>query len=207
MRSQGFTLLELLVSLAAGALLIAALSQVLITVRDGWRLAVESERTRQEELMAAQLLSRLLETCLPPEPNGGAHFVGGADRLEFTTIPAQAAWSLGRMTASLTPEPRPDGSLALVLRLTPHPPGTDTPRRRQWVLIEGLETIEISYLGDDLGQAQTRWHEGDRLPELIQLQALFRDKTRPPLSVAARPRQILSGACVIEWTSRTCRTY
>lgn len=208
---SGFTLLEVLVSMAAGALLIGTLSQVLITIRDGWRLASRIDRQWAEEATAVRLVSRLLRASLPPERGGfGARFKGDGDTVEFTSIPSQSAFSSGRMDGRLYLESRQNGSLALLLDLVPRPASPVSPVseklvRTNWVVLEDLEKVEFSYFAGSSGRASRSWNDAEKLPDVIQLHADFVDKTRPSLRMAIRLHQTLSGSCVIEWTSLACR--
>lgn len=209
LKEHGFTLLELLVSLAAGILLIAALSEILITIKDGWTRATGIEQQWTDEVFTRQLISRILDASIPPEQNNkGIHFKGTENSIEFSTIPSQATFTLGRMDGRLFLTPRPNGLFALELSL--EEPAMSKSKGKligqTWTLLNGVKTIEILYSSRGSCQSSRLWVAMDKLPELIKLHIVFADKTRLPFWIIVHPHQTISGNCLIDSTSFMCRT-
>ncbi|HLP80435.1 MAG TPA: prepilin-type N-terminal cleavage/methylation domain-containing protein [Nitrosomonas sp.] len=208
-RQHGFTLLELLIALAAGILLIAALSDILISIKEGWIRTTSIEKQWSDETFSQQIISRVLEAAIPPEnPNTQiAHFKGMESSIEFSTVPSQSAFGVGRMDGRLFLTPHSNGLFTLELRL-------DAPSLSQsaeklngqsWTLLKDIETVEFYYFAKGSRQGSKLWVNRDKLPELIKLHVIFADKTRLPFWIIAHPYQTISGNCLLDQTSFMCR--
>ncbi|WP_445369973.1 hypothetical protein [Methylomonas sp. BW4-1] len=206
---HGFTLLELLIALAAGILLIAALSDILISIKDGWSRAVRIEQQWSDEASSQQLISRVLEAAIPPEhPNiQGVHFKGMENSIEFSTVPSQSAFASGRMDGRLFLAPHSNGLFTLELRLDAPVlfQSAEKPSSQNWTLLKDIETVEFFYFSKGSRQGSKLWVNMDKLPELIKLHVVFADKTRLPFWIIAHPYQTISGNCLLDQTSFMCR--
>ncbi|WGS88633.1 prepilin-type N-terminal cleavage/methylation domain-containing protein [Methylomonas sp. UP202] len=206
---SGFTLLELLIALAAGALLIAAVSDLLISIKDGWTRAARIEQQWREETSSQQLISRVLEAAIPPEhPNfQGVHFKGMENSIEFSTVPSQSAFASGRVEGRLFLAPNSNGLFTLELRLGA--PVFNQPAKKpsgqNWTLLKDIETVEFFYFSKGSRQGSKLWVNMDKLPELIKLHVIFADKARLPFWIIAHPYQTVSGNCLLDQTSFVCR--
>lgn len=206
----GFSLIEVLISIAVGALLLASLSQILITVREGWERSIAADQELGIQTLAQEAITRTLKAGIAAGPNqkeGGLKGTGTG--LEMVVMPPQSAMTLGRLRAKLAAEGQNDGSFNLVLYLNPLIPGLHSshpPLRERWILLRGLESLRFEYSGPLDDQPKSYWEELATTPELVELHATYQNRAKPPFWIAVRPRTIVPGECILDWTSLTCRT-
>ena len=207
-KEQGFTLLELLISLAAAILLIAALTEILISIKEGWAKTSDIERQWSDEIFTEQLFSRILSASFPPEQtNQTIHFKGLENSIEFTSIPSESAFRLGHMNGRLFLTPSKNGLFALQLSLDPPTMAKNNQylKGQNWTLLNGVKIIEFFYFSGDLDQGSRLWVNRNKLPEVIKLRIVFADESRQPIWVIARPHQTVTSNCLIDLTSFVCR--
>lgn len=206
----GFSLIEVLISIAVGALLLASLSQVLVTVREGWERSTVADQELGVETLSIELITRTLKAGIAAGPNQREGGLRGTETgLDMTVMPPQSAVSLGRLKAKLATERQTDGSYDLVLSIKPVSPGTGTTPetlRERWVLLQGLESLRFEYSGPLDKKPKSYWDDVAVAPELVELHGIFKSRAKQPFWIAVRPRSTVPGECILDWTSLTCRT-
>lgn len=212
MRRQeaGFTLIEVLVSIAIGALLLASLGQILVTVREGWERSSELDERLEGRQILLSVVSRAIASALPAaalQPTEA--FQGTSTGFAFVSLPPQAASGLGPVRVRLSVEPERGGTQRLALTIDARdavqPSRAGGPLRERWVLAQGLRRAVITYTPRGTNQPLTQWGDPLSLPALVEIIAEYDDERRAPLVFAARPRVDLPGGCAIDWTSLACR--
>jgi general secretion pathway protein J len=177
-RDQGFSLLELLVSLAVFGLLLAALGQ---GTRFG--LAAHEAQGRQieadDDLDAVDRTLRHLIGTMDPglTADQTPHFVANGRSMEFTgALPEMALYPAVEADVVVAV----DADHRLVLRWAPHYPVLLGPPPLPAVtpLLDGVDRIELSYwTSGPHGVWVDRW-AAKALPELVRLRIVFAAKDR-----------------------------
>lgn len=206
---RGFSLIEVLISIAVGALLLASLSQILITVREGWERSTASDQALGVETLAHEAIIRTLKAGIAAGPNQREGGLRGTDTgLDMVVMPPQSAVGLGRLKARLATERQADGSFNLVLSIRPLTSSSTTPAplRERWILLQGLESLRFEYSGPLDKQPRNHWEDLAVAPELVELHGVYKSRDKQPFWVAVRPRSVVPGECILDWTSLTCRT-
>lgn len=175
----GFTLIEMLVAISVAALLV---SLVYGAIRVGQRSAhALSAQAEESEIMLIgwrflhDAVTRSRPLGDPLDTTNQTGFRGTSDSLEFVAeVPAYVGIG-GTMRIRLDIEADIDGE-QLVLsreRYDKSPLAQGAPAIEQAVLIENLERLQISYLGqisDDGGPAwQSHWAHPRLLPNLVRI--------------------------------------
>ncbi len=195
--AQGFTLVELLVTLAVLGLLLVLLSGALRLGARVWESAVaHSDDTNRMEATLSYL-RRAIATTVPPSAASpaplAAGLVGGADWLEFVA-PAPRHMAVGGNVRTTLTLVRTAAARALTAVWLPaHPRSSDAAAdwRREVLLADGLTGLEVAYLDAGHDDAIAEWHdswtESTRLPAAIRLRVTLADRTTwPDLVVALR---------------------
>ncbi|MBV9509539.1 MAG: prepilin-type N-terminal cleavage/methylation domain-containing protein [Caulobacteraceae bacterium] len=204
-REAGFTLVELLVSLA-----LIGLAAVLIAQSFSFDhralLSLQDRASTGEEVSAAQNLIRLKLINLAPQAafetgTPGVDMDAEPDHLEFLTTSPQLGAPLVRYRLSLSGK----GDLDLL----PTTSGGGTPETDA-ALLHGVKSLDISYYGVT-GPDRTRgwvssWNTANGPPELVRIQLGFKDAGRRiwPLLIV-RPGANVDTACVLDPDTGLCR--
>ncbi len=198
--ANGFTLVELLVSLA----LLGGLAMMLSTGFGGMHRVWERDNAAAggETVAAAQSVLRdLIEHAFPWTAFQGSHptvdFVGESAKLGFLSVAPAAARPARLRRYDLAVAT--DGSLGLDVAAADRAPTPPTERRP---LLTGVRTAELGYFGSAPPDNSPRWRDSWRaqpqLPLLIRLRLRFADddaRSWPELIV--RPAANLDSACVV----------
>lgn len=205
-REAGFTLVELLVSVA----LLALLTVVLVSgLRVGTRFTRDPERLERASRIAVTqeaLRARLADArplLAPGRDDPRVLFEGSSDEVAFIAL-APRSVMVGGLEAFaiqyLRHNPGTDGALVLRSGAFNAAPGAGE-RVRTTTLLDHVRRAEFSYFGPALPDEAPRWHDSWRdalqLPILVRLFVEFSDGSRmPDLIVALRlsPRQEATGA-------------
>jgi general secretion pathway protein J len=194
-QDDGFTLVELLVSLALLSMIAALLSSALWSGRQILE-ATERAQSRPSIDAVRHLLNDLLTGARLVAASPGAEeklpsFRGGASSASFVTLVEKRGQYAGLYNAEITLGPtaqRASGS-ALVLRLglrreTPSAAGVARAGDEQYEVMAGVERLLLRYYGRIESEQVPRWHgtwaEPNRLPTLVGLQlSVAADLQRP----------------------------
>lgn len=208
-RAKGMSLVELLVALMLGALLMGLLNAVLNNVQAGWRKATAIAIASTEELALAQFLFASVAAALPPEPlDKNTWFLGNAERIEFLAAGPAADAGSGPLRVLLYLLPQKDGRKALMVEMRPltHPSGFIAGAAAH-VLADGLASLSFDF-SEASGQrlsARTSWDDPRTLPQVIGVNIVFIAGRAKPLRLAMSPRRTVSGRCVFDLVSLSCR--
>ena len=195
-REAGFTLVELLAAMVAGAMLLVSLGWTVST------LARELGRSRAADAKgdaaaAATLLVGMLEQAHPVAADGSG-FEGRAGGLTALVPPPMAAGDAGPMRLTLRVGAGGGGE-ALFARLAPVQPGSAFPAAlsAERMLLGGYRSIRFDYSGGAPGSPP-------RLPRLIALTLTAADGSVRRIS--AVPRIDSDGRCRFDPVSMACRS-
>nr|WP_294507228.1 hypothetical protein [uncultured Rhodopila sp.] len=168
--------MEILVVLAVLGLLFVGLLQENRFVLLGWDRQARL-MSRSEDLDAvARTLRHLIEQAAPVSKWETPVFAGSMHSVTFTSVlPTGAA---ERAVRRADVELIVDGGHRLILVWTPHlhafrvgPP----PRPERTELLDGVERLDLSYLGTANGGVwQSAWHDA-ALPRLVRMRMVFSD--------------------------------
>lgn len=177
---DGFTLLELLVSLILLAAVLALLPGAFRMAHRVW--SSEAEMAAESQLSATRAyLSRTMATAMPlvvRSASGriGVAFSGTADSVSFIAPARSGPDGAGiyRHTLQAVPAARGDRhALVLVQSMVLADPGQVVAGGSERVLLETASGLRFRYYGADRAGGQRTWRElwtrGDSLPELIEL--------------------------------------
>jgi prepilin-type N-terminal cleavage/methylation domain-containing protein len=179
-REDGFTLVELLVSLVLLVFVVGLLSGALQFTRGTWNAAARLDERAGYETAESFLRARLSEaTPLYEQALGGmvrVSFTGTADTLTFVAPAANgpAGAGLYRYTIGVATD---SGRNALMVSLQPYVlvsgGQTATVERIDHVLLANVKSFALRYYGRGDRSAQPAWLESwtrtDALPELVKM--------------------------------------
>jgi general secretion pathway protein J len=174
--ANGFTLLELLVSIALFSLLLTALLTGVHMGSRAWEVGEEQSRSNNDMRLAQELIRRHLSAAIPLFVQAGSQtelvFAGEDKRLSFATEITPRfgptgvyVWEIGRG------EGEAEGELYLRGKLF-DPRSQDSEPSIVQSLAEDVTELAFDYFGAE-GREPPRWHEewrvGNRLPTLVRL--------------------------------------
>ena len=202
---EGFTLVEMLVSLALLALAATLVTQ---TFAVGRRTAahVEASASRVDEVAAAQDLLRdriehLFADAKFSSTSVSVDLAGHAHDLEFVTgepDPVRAS-ALQRQRVTLAP----DGDLTLASR----PDAPSAAFSAPFAILHGVRALTIDYLPpSSAGPWRSSWIDQPTPPALVRMRVRFAEadpRTWPELIV--RPAVTIDDACVLDRETGRCR--
>jgi general secretion pathway protein J len=213
-REAGFTLAEVLVSLALLGLVLVLLFGNLRFETQAWRAAeVRSDRTSELQTVS-DLMRRQLAQAYPfyKLDESRLDFEGGPNSVRFKApLPAHLALG-GLYDIAYSVIADADGR-RLVMARALHRPGADgrgREREEQTTLIEGVEGLEMAYFGsiaaDREPQWLAEWPGVLTLPSLIRLRVKFpADDARVWPDLIVKPAVDLDATCVYDARQRRCR--
>lgn len=197
-RDDGFTLLELLVSITIFAFLMVLLVGALqLGSRQVGRLTAQVDRSSQIAL-AQDFLRAQLGAAQPLVSSTSdskiVQFGGDPERIDFVAVGPESLPSGGLQMLSIGVRQAPDGvTQQVVVGWRPLREDGDAPHEEDppTVLLDGLRTAKFVYYGPltvaDNPDWQTDWQNMEYLPLLVRLSATFADgETMPDLTIALR---------------------
>lgn len=206
---QGFTLIELVVVLAIGALLLGAIASVLGGVMDTTR-KVLFDSTEQDDVAVAQRIVRtLLKAAIPPTARDGASkFEGKSDEVAFRAVPPESLFPFGELRFRLYVAAETSGGKSLFLDAVSDPLLSNELgiRLERYRLLGNVKRIGFQYFDNDGPErvARAGWTDQSRLPALVQM-IVDREGDRSQLSLSLAPRRSVNGRCRYDQIALTCR--
>lgn len=212
--ARGFTLIEVLVSLALMSLLVTVLIESLRVGGHTWRYVTREAANVGEITRAQEFLRQRLGTICPLHTSSGGtspsgFFVGENDRLEFSST-APTYSNDGPVRYQLGSSASGQGNIEV--RYRPDRTRPADPQMTEWssepllVHAAGLAIQFWESSADSSGHWVDRWRDQTRLPRLIRIDVRFADtdpRRWPPLYV--EPRLDTNASCVFDVVSRRCR--
>lgn len=176
----GFTLVEMLVSLALTALIAMLLIQSLqatgLITRSAQRIGAQAE----VQLVRGHLRRTLAHTVRRRRDGHRVTFLGQEGHLLATIAANREAERISEMQIDLSAIERPDGAGLTLVETTRLSSSRGTPEERE-VLLDGIAGLQLRYFGvlgqNDPSDWQPRWlahwSRKDRLPILVEVTVAF----------------------------------
>jgi prepilin-type N-terminal cleavage/methylation domain-containing protein len=181
-KSAGFTLLEVLISIAVMGILLVLLSQGLHFGLRAVRLQAQARDGAGELLGVDQSLRRLIALADPGIYPKAASLRGDASAVSLVTqLPGEGDGQRADVTLMVS-------NRQLVLRWVPHThveTSASRPVLRETVLLGGIERMDLAYMG--VGSVWLPGWDADALPTLVRITLIFSQSSRrrwPPMVVA-----------------------
>lgn len=200
-RVRGFTLLELMISLALSGLLLALLSQAIGGVQQAYRTADQALSPDADSRRGQAMFTLLMSAALPgTRAEGSARFVGSPQAVEFTAAPPLALAEAGPLRVRMVVEPSSASQVGVYVELGAA--GSGLAGQPRQLLMGNLSAARFEFAeAADSAVTQT-WDHATKLPGLVRLN-LERQGTAQPIVVAVRRNQV--GGCRLDPVSLTCR--
>jgi general secretion pathway protein J len=219
----GFTLIEMVVTLAVMSLLSVAVLSVFQFSQRGFEQVVRHRNADSQTQQTVRFLRRAIENAYPleAESRSAAYsygLEGEADHIEFTSLAPASFTVRGHLRYEVGVQRTLDGQRNLVVRVSVDRVGVDSVRARnrvlaEEILLENIESFRWSYL--DAGRTsdgrRTRvwrdnWIAQRRLPQAVRLEVAFapEDPRRWPSFLAAT-RITDDAQCAFDVVSLSCR--
>ncbi|MES9971167.1 MAG: prepilin-type N-terminal cleavage/methylation domain-containing protein [Candidatus Thiodiazotropha sp.] len=181
-RSDGFTLLEVMVAMLLLAIIMTTSVTMLFTNLKGWeRLTAHSDATLEGHLInnrVSSLIQHLAPLVWRDQKGRLLALNGEPRRLQFLSKAPRQHRDGGLFEYLLVQEPAAEEGYSLVLYFTPLIPTAEQlslpENGKRRVLLRGLEEMQFAYYGKKREREAIGWHsswEADsaRYPELIRL--------------------------------------
>jgi general secretion pathway protein J len=181
-RSNGFTLLEIMVAMLLLAVIMTTSVTMLFINLQGWeRLTAHSDSNLEEHLITnrlASMIQHLVPLIWRDRTQRALALSGETQRLQFLSKAPQQHIDGGLFEYLLVQEYLPEQGYSLVLYFSPLDPTAtemslpESGDRR--VLLSGLEALEFTYYGRKQKLEQPAWYssweaESQRYPDLVRL--------------------------------------
>lgn len=178
---EGFTLVELLVTLALLSLMLVYSTSAFSTLREIDRVSADAAAQEEVDAAARYLRAALADARVSFRPDGNGRpqllFEGRQDRILFVGAEAGEGETGGLYAVSVDVDQ--EGRLVTyhdLLRATP--PKRQTPI----VLLSGVMALELAYGGEPTGDGELEFAESwpfpDRLPLAVRITVRFADGDR-----------------------------
>jgi general secretion pathway protein J len=216
-RSEGFTLIEMLVALALVSLMSVAMLQAYRFSQRTLAQATRVDAAARDVANAQRVIRRLIEQAYPFEVTGegkepAAHGISGDEKRLALSAPAAASLGgIGFYRYALTRGQ--DGALDVSWALDRNGLSAPETGSHHEAVLDGVRAISIAYLelierGN--GQIELSWQESwidkPTLPALVRIRVEFApdDRRRWPDLIVA-PRVSADANCIFDVVSQTCR--
>lgn len=209
--SAGFTLLEVLVALAAASLLMLSLTFAIQRLSQDWQRT--DGRDGVGPLMAGVETTRRLLSQVQPlyGEDDLVLFEGDSEGLTARIQPPQALAAVGLLELKLTRTQTPEG-VALVASMTPLGPYASpdgvlpAEALRDRILVQGLKDIRFAYIParEPSEDPLSQWHPSGALPAVIVI--TFETGLRAGnVTLRIQPHATIDGRCLFDMVSGSCR--
>ncbi len=164
---RGFTLLELLISLALLAIIFAFITGALSFTHKAWVISNDVSNKAPESVVQ-DFLRKHISAAIPMRRRGTGHnvelvFRGEEKRLEFITEMQERGVKAGLYRLVLFQEED-----KLKLSIYPYHPVTGNGEGVETrVLMGGVRSLKIAYIGEN---RKSKWGKSDRLPSLVNME-------------------------------------
>jgi general secretion pathway protein J len=179
---NGFSLLEVLISLTLFSMVLLLLPGAFRTGKRGWETSARIEQSAATKAAGDFLRHRLAEAVplYDRDESGRVRlaFYGGPQDLSFVAAAPSGPSGGGLYRFKLVTAPgRQTGSSALVLRLSAYRPQSFEGEQAlpEHILVPMISSLGFKYFGEQIpGEAATwadKWERSDRLPSLVEIEA------------------------------------
>jgi general secretion pathway protein J len=199
-RESGFTLIEIVVSLAILTLLLSLTPAAVRVGRQAWQAEAQLERSAAIA-SAENTIRRAIAGAIPIKHSaerggGGIQFEGVGDRIDFVAPAPSSLDSGGLLIHRIATQPRNGGpGQDLILRTTPFANATDA-ATAMTVLVEDIEAFQVRYFGHTAVGGDRAWSDSwngrGNLPLLISVSYSLAGYTAPPEPIVVAPRMSTS---------------
>lgn len=185
---DGFTLIEVLVSLVLLALVLGLLSGVVGFARGTWEASARLDRESGYDVAGNFLRARLGEAIPMFEPTeAGAvrvAFKGTGESLSFVAASPNGPAGAGLYRFSLEGSAGAGGRKALLVKVAPYQPReTGDARAETHVLAENVKSVSFRYFGRKERRAAPIWDDAwtrnDAVPDLVEMTISHDDRKTP----------------------------
>jgi general secretion pathway protein J len=182
---EGFTLIEVLVSLVLLALVLALLSGVVGFARGTWDATARLDREAGYDVAGGFLRARLGEAVPLFEPAAGGAmrvaFQGSSDSLSFVAASPNGPQGAGLYRFMLERGSAINTTRTLLVRLAPYQPKASGPGTLEdHVLAENVDAVAFRYFGRKDRRAEPTWQDTwtrtDALPDLVEMTITHHDR-------------------------------
>jgi general secretion pathway protein J len=213
---SGFTLLELLVTMAVLSLLLTLAFGAFRTAGEV-SARVDKRLEATDEIVAAQdflreLIAHAYPAVISLQPVGyRVSMQGSADVLEFTsTLPHEAAFGEQRVAIYRSEH---DGHSLLVLVWRPERNDAisirETSSLTEIPILTAVRSIGFRYFGQAQGEHSSTWHttwlDQTSMPRLVRIEVTLEEAGRHWPVLDAAPRTNVDATCVLDLLSYGCR--
>lgn len=205
----GFTLIEMVVSLALIAMIALGLFESLRFGQRAYSKAVVQGSSSWQVFAAQRWIRGIIESGYPQQSAAGVprtdHGLEGTSREIFITAPAPLAVGAGLYRYRIEARRNVEGSQDIVVSWSPQiaSAAAESPTLSE-TLVENVRTVEWSYL--EAGDWSDTWQRRVKLPQLVRLRIAFAPgdpRHWPDLVVA--PRITDDANCVFDVVAQRCR--
>lgn len=206
---QGFSLVELLVALAIGALLLGILGNVLGGIMVTTRKVLAENAEQEETLASTRIVNSLIKAAMPPDPRDATSaFAGSPRELAFTATPPESMAPYGTLRVRLYSGTDESGKASLLMDAMPARQ-TETRQHLElkgYRLFHDISSVSFQYFdgADTAPVAREAWANNNRLPVLINV-VIIRPGMRPSITMAIAPRRTVNGRCRFDLVGSMCR--
>ncbi|MCD5390669.1 prepilin-type N-terminal cleavage/methylation domain-containing protein [candidate division NPL-UPA2 bacterium] len=172
---KGFTLLELLITLAIVATILGIIYGSYASSVGTMSDCRERVGLYREARLILEIISREISSAFVSDNNEKLRFEGAQDELHFSS-------ASGRLVPGL----EPTDIREISYYLGPEPDRNSLMRREQWpvdddireggetlILIDDIESLNFSYYGEEDWQEEWLWEEEGRLPMAVKVTITF----------------------------------
>jgi general secretion pathway protein J len=207
---RGFTLLELLITLALLGLLTLALFG---SLRFGTRVWAASESTTEtaEDIRDAQgqlagiVASAYPKLLTPDASHAAVDFAGEPQSLRLLAPDASQPGAMAHTTIATREDP---SGLALVVMREPELAAAPA-RISTQVLLTGVRNFALGYFGREKDEDKPAWHdswrEQTRLPSLVRIRVVLADRRVPWTDLVVVPQIAADVTCTFDLLTRFCQ--